>query len=405
MGLRLEGLFTFLLISLMCCGVLSGSSFSKSMSMGYVETDVASPRSPHLRRLAPPSKNQSVAFAEGAVAAEAFQGKCAAASQDCKQTHGICCDRSLTCFEKNDEVGFCLNFCIPGVHNGDPQAFRTPWTCRTSVAAASQRPQRTTTELPVRVPQPYRPLSPGLALALSMPSEGKVLKFYMYRAQSETLYPLENVNTGNLAGTLWYLQNEVISKTWGEEDGLRFGISRIVRYKVQTKATRPLLAAGLNFGTRIAFDSGMCTGPQCENSKNTYGYYVGCNKLPGYPFPLFPVHYPGAVWYSLFGKCSSRPYSHRLEACEVQEPGGLCEGEPTGTFNCTYSYENDGQITLEELYMSAGLGAEAFWANPNDEAANLRKITAAKALFDRKYGPDLPEPVCDFDLHKFGIMP
>merc|ERR1711933_654124 len=54
-----------------------------------------------------------------------------------------------------------------------------------------------------------------------------------------------------------------------------------------------------------------------------YGYFVGCNKLGQFPYPLSPSHYPGAVWYSLPGL-------------------GRCIGPPTGTEHCTFSFTNEG---------------------------------------------------------------
>merc|ERR1712194_494987 len=138
---------------------------------------------------------------------------------------------------------------------------------------------------------PVAPIVPAPGLAppalpkgsLSEASNADVLTFHMYRAQSETSYPPANVNAGNLAGVMWYLQHEVVSGAYGP--GNKFGISRILRYTVKTKATQPLIAKSINFGVRVAFDSGNCTGPRCEFSWSHYGYNVGCNYLGDYPYP------------------------------------------------------------------------------------------------------------------------
>lgn len=37
---------------------------------------------------------------------------------------------------------------------------------------------------------------------------------------------------------------------------------------------RPLLEKGMNFGIRVAFDSGKCTGPDCDMDWHDYGVWV-----------------------------------------------------------------------------------------------------------------------------------
>lgn len=179
---------------------------------------------------------------------------------------------------------------------------------------------------------------------------------------------------------MWYLQHEVVTK-----DPPKYGISRILRYKVSTKAPEKLLSAGMNFGVRYAYDSQKCTGPgKCTDMYKKYGYFVGCNKFESmYPYPDEQTAYPGGVWYSLPGQ-------------------GACSGAPTGADECTYSYSwPPDEISLEELAGSAGLAA--FWAGPKDQAANARKVQAAADLFKTKYpsSPDLATPACDFNFHEF----
>ena len=43
----------------------------------------------------------------------------------------------------------------------------------------------------------------------------------------------------------------------------------------------------MNFGIRVAFDSGKCTGPDCNMDWRNYGYNVGCNNLGQWPFPMY----------------------------------------------------------------------------------------------------------------------
>lgn len=64
----------------------------------------------------------------------------------------------------------------------------------------------------------------------------------------------------------------------------------------------------MNFGIRVAFDSGKCTGPDCDMDWQDYGYNVGCNNLGEWPFPTYDTHFDGGIWYSLPGACPSLSY-------------------------------------------------------------------------------------------------
>eukprot|EP00927_Polykrikos_kofoidii_P081758 TRINITY_DN7956_c0_g2_i2.p1 TRINITY_DN7956_c0_g2~~TRINITY_DN7956_c0_g2_i2.p1 ORF type:complete len:369 (-),score=14.96 TRINITY_DN7956_c0_g2_i2:395-1501(-) len=222
---------------------------------------------------------------------------------------------------------------------------------------------------------PYIPLE----FSLSQPSNAPVFTFYMYRAQNDNNYPPLNVNTATLGGILWYLHNEIVNTCEsGGTRGIvgekvefgyrRFKIRRILRYKVTTKATEPLYRRGMNFGTRVAFDSGKNTG-SWEVSKDTrrayekYGFHVGCNVLGQGPYPLCdghsdrgegfcPISYPKPIWYSLPGQCPSEDLSSKTDMCKNQEPGGFCRGTPTGQGNCTYTYEPAG--VLQEGLLGVG---------------------------------------------------
>jgi len=250
--------------------------------------------------------------------------------------------------------------------------------------------------------QPWAPEHHGLL----DPSSAEAYTFYMYRAQDDKSYPMENVNTGNLAGIMWYLQNEIMSGKWGSTD--RFGIDRIRRIKVQTRATQPLIDKSMNFGLRVAFDAGQCTNKACGYDWWLYGFNVGCNNLGQYPFPMFETFYDGAIWYSLPGECPSAEHSQHSSACRAREPGGRCSGVPTGQGNCTYSYEAAGAILLADLYGNET--KEHFWAAPSDRAANSRRVSAARRLFDAQH-PDMqveaemPAPPCDFNREDFFTCP
>mmetsp|Transcript_143536 Transcript_143536/g.202958 ORF Transcript_143536/g.202958 Transcript_143536/m.202958 type:complete len:575 (-) Transcript_143536:50-1774(-) len=273
----------------------------------------------------------------------------------------------------------------------------------------------------------------GFSDKLRKKSSGKLFTFYVYRAQGATTYPPENVNVADLAGVMWYLHNEIVGRAdWGYKR--KFNITRIIRYKMQTKATQPLIDRGMNFGVRFAFDSGQCTGPfSCDEAWQNYGYFVGCNKLQqGFPFPDFKVAYDG-TWYSLPGKCPQMQYFEKTNSskgsrgldCLSHQPGGFCE-EPSGTADCTYNFENAGEIDLDELEQISGdyngwIGAGnreydritdhgtgmTFWDKLNDEALAKQRVAKAKALFEKHYPGSyegIDEPPCDFDFFSFYKM-
>jgi len=240
-----------------------------------------------------------------------------------------------------------------------------------------------------------------------------VITFYMYRSQGSIDYPWQSVNTGNLAGVMWYLHNEVVPYK-----PRKFGIERIVRMKVQTTSTKALSKNGLNFGVRFAYDSGMCTGAgpingnsSCRDLYARLGHFVGCNYLGDYPFPMaskgFPSFYDGGTWYSL-------------------PKEGACVGVPTGEDDCTYFAEEAGSVDIGDLYdmgskyrnwyanpdsreyvedIDTGIGSD-FWKGKTDMEANRKRVKRAFDLFDEKYpdmpsGEDYPDPVCDFNCNRF----
>lgn len=274
---------------------------------------------------------------------------------------------------------------------------------------------------------------------LDLPSTAPVNTFYMYRVQSVADYPLENVNTATIGGVLWYLQNEVIfTCNYGKWGARKFGITRIMRYKVSTKATAPMWEKGLNFGVKCSMDSGECTGPHQRTNTdgkgtgplsaaqwNQFGYFVGCSRLGEWPHSEFQSakRYPNAVWYSLPGECPTRDIQHKTSTCLTREKGGHC-AYPTGTGDCTYSYEPAGEIDLDELvgitpkwknradfcshcHREDGGCGLSFWHNIWDQKKNQERVNKAIELFDKKY-PDMPSetqmsaPPCDFDRKHFG---
>jgi len=241
--------------------------------------------------------------------------------------------------------------------------------------------------------------------------------FYLYRSMGDNDYPMENVNAANLGGVLWYLHNEVVNTAYR-----KFGITRIIRFKVSMTATDRLASLGMSFGVRFAYDSQTCTGAgpwngpgSCDKYYQEYGNFVGCNSLGKYPFPMasqgFPVHYADAKWYSL----------PKEGACRCEE-GKACT--PTGADDCTYTVERAGEIYVSDLEsigdyngfvgsgqkeydqgQDKGVG-NSFWDQKFDDYLCSRRIQALDALFRNKnpeYPGDreLPEPDCDFSCENF----
>jgi len=263
-------------------------------------------------------------------------------------------------------------------------------------------------------------------------SKAPLHEFYMYRVQSAEDYQPENQDMANIGGALWYLHNEIIWHHW-----IRAGTyssqpkTRIERFHVKTRATDKLFERGMNFGVVNAYDLGKCTGPfGCENLQ-FYGPVVGCETWnPNHSYNNFPHTqwighniYPGAMWYSLPGHCSSRKFWDQTEDCIKDEPGGSCPPgvEPTGQFDCTYSYVKAGEINISDLegiesfdsFIESG-GEEysrrsdkgikmTFWNGVDNTTLCQRRIDKVLALFRTKYPlmPELSDPQCDFYRDKF----
>merc|ERR1719217_719854 len=163
-----------------------------------------------------------------------------------------------------------------------------------------------------------------------------------------------------------------------------------------------------------------------------FGYIVGCGNIGDWPHQDWTSgkRYPQATWYSLAGECPAMPFNEADDYCKMGMPGGLCK-DPTGAGNCTYSYEEAGEIDIDELvgitpkwksradfcrrchtegsaWSRGGCGLR-FWGNNIwDERAAKYQVKAALDLFHEKYpndpkDEDLPQPPCDFNRKKYGV--
>jgi len=203
----------------------------------------------------------------------------------------------------------------------------------------------------------------------------------------------------------------------------------------------------MNFGTRVAFDSGKNTGswiPAKDMGRNyeKYGYNVGCNILGKGPYPLCPsaqgnsegfcpIAYPNAIWYSLPGSCPSQDIHSKSSQCQRDQPGGYCKGAPTGQGNCTWTYEEAGEVDIDELvgikqaygshsefcrkgcleYVKYGWGRDkgkciSWWNSRFDVSKNQWRMDQVDRAFLSKYPEmpsekDLPVPPCDFNQEVF----
>jgi len=196
---------------------------------------------------------------------------------------------------------------------------------KTTMAVPSQiqLPVKVSTTL-LEIPPPPDPVGPK-------PKERVV---YMYRAQSDAEYPLENVNAADLLGVLWYLHNEVVPYC-----PRKYDITRILRLKVTLR--NPMMPY-------VAFDYGQCTMPHCGRLWREHGFAVGCQNVAyGADLDRGRAGLPGH-WYSLPGPCPSQDRKHKDASCRLAEPGGACRNLPRNK-ECTYHVEHAGEVRLNEL--------------------------------------------------------
>ncbi|CAK0828013.1 unnamed protein product [Prorocentrum cordatum] len=287
--------------------------------------------------------------------------------------------------------------------------------------------------------------------------------FYMYRAQSEATYPLENINTADLAGVLWYLHNEVIVAR-----PRKYKIDRIKRYKVTVKNTWEFWNAHKRqFSAFVAYDAARCSTPVCKDIYNQYGFIVGCQtqdlNVAAYLAPNQTSwncekgsdECRPPVWYSLPGPCPAQGMDNgridpnkvgldvsafKSKECIKKMPGGRCD-KASGAPDCTYSYEEAGEIMLDELAgiddydnfwnysyvnclrdksqhklsedepciqnkeydvkLDKGVGTK-FWDGKLDKKKCEARMESARQLF-KKHFPEFPadydEPACEFDMY------
>lgn len=248
------------------------------------------------------------------------------------------------------------------------------------------------------------------------------ISYYMYHAVDDQNYPLGSADIASLAGVMWYIHNEVVECTPRGTCTRKFGISRILRYRLVMRNPDSVFAerAG-QFGRFVMFDKAKCTsgGPDgesgCEGWWEKYGYFVGCS-IPASKTPGDNPYGPNSAWYSLPGPCPEKDFTAKSPTCMKQQPGGECEN-PDGSNTCTWSAEPAGEVTIDELEglkvpyhqwcLEGGCEYDRatdkgvrtdFWDGFHDLRKNFNRTMALRRLFAKKYPDmpeDLPEPVCD----------
>jgi hypothetical protein len=242
--------------------------------------------------------------------------------------------------------------------------------------------------------------------AIAPASSAKIQEFYMYRPISNGAQEKDafgNINAANIEGVLWYLMDEVV-RTYadGSRCPRKHNISRISRIRIRTMATAELFADTMSMGTLFAYDDGKCMGrcfpdtfctgyADCDFHFQKYGFVPGCNNSYDKPFPGIDTPAPGVIWYSL----------PRAGRCDY----------PTGAHNCTWSYEDAGEITLELLEATnPGLGnccdglCTSFWEDRFNASRNSWRTQNAFDMFELMY-PEQPRELskaqCDFQWNKW----
>ncbi|CAE8628172.1 unnamed protein product [Polarella glacialis] len=331
----------------------------------------------------------------------AWQPWCTQTWQNCSSVRK-CCDLSAACYEMDGTWATCMKTpCETGIHGKDPDPIRnrTNWTCRELLPEYGDQCR----------PGFVEDLTNGVKGCVR-PTEPPLMTFYMYRATDWKKVPLsEGINAANAPGLMYYLHNEVAGHC-----PRKFGITRVIRYKVTTRATKELYAdAQKNFGLFLQFDAAQCTNPRCKLMIDKYGYIPGCTENPH----SIANYGPLGKWYSLPGQCPFSRFWEKNQTCREEEPGGFCKYPPTGERDCTFSIDWQGEITMDELtgiwnydwwckqpehneydkLTDKGTWTN-FWDGIHDPGKDAWRLARFKNIFAGKYPQwpsDLGEPVCD----------
>eukprot|EP00438_Fugacium_kawagutii_P014453 Skav223500 [mRNA] locus=scaffold1160:93056:96571:- [translate_table: standard] len=277
---------------------------------------------------------------------------------------------------------------------------------------------------------------PEGAQQCKMPKGPVSMTFYMYRAQSDYCYDMENVNLGDLAGVMWYLHKEVVASV-----PRKYNVTRILRYLVTVKNPQETFnheqylfngeTNGKQFGPFGAFDNARCTASHCEEELSEFGNAVGCQAVETMQYNYkrqAPVDYcepadsaecVSGTWYSLVGACPLHSLYQKSDECKQQNPSPRCK-EPDGTPGCNYAVRYAGQVSLDEVegipnyemwwqngtaptgnieyeVLSDTGNGTSFWNDRLSERQCSDRMQQVLGLFAKRYPSlpkDLPDPPC-----------
>lgn len=322
--------------------------------------------------------------------------------------------------------------CLPDGYGcvSDAVSLVKSWLADKPVAAGTCKEPQMKVQGHCLCPPQYDQEAPG---DCKLATEAKRMSFYMYRAQSDYVYPMENVNLADLPGVMWYLQKEVVASV-----PRKYNVTRILRYLVTMKNPDDTFkhvhwiygdsGYGKQFAPFGAFDSGKCTATNCMDKYEEYGYAVGCQAVETEEYNYkrqapatncVPEDSPECVsgtWYSLPGACPHETLYHKSDECNEQYPSARCD-HPDGSLSCTYNVRYAGQVELDELegisdyekwwvdedgptgnieyekITDDGNGT-AWWNERHNEERCNSRMAQVVALFGKRY-PDLPDNLPD----------
>lgn len=253
----------------------------------------------------------------------------------------------------------------------------------------------------------------------------KIIEVDFYRAMRGAhvaAVQLENDNMASLVGVLKYVHTEVIVEhATSPQDRLTrknsIDVIAGAKFSVQNPATllspSSLIMQHVDFGPFVTYDNGVATNSVQLQYIKRHGGFVGVQEQRDVRFPYNNPYY----WFSVSGFCPNLPWADkgtRLSpnpVCLRHDDGNWVEGglcmntsdpqlQPTGHPNCTYTYQNQKVVLLDEL---VGIEKEDCGGRKCRNWADFRlNCSDAKyrVAFDLQTGYVTPYPYCvEYDIN------